>query len=206
MTTLPPTPKGEATRAKVIRAAHRLFLKRGFNGTSMRDIAEGAGLVVGGLYNHFASKDEIFAAVLDAYHPYHAIVPALEQCTGDTAEAVLRTAATQVQAATRHVETRLLPLVLTELVEFQGRHLKALAEQVFPAFLGFAEQFAARPGLRRDLPLPVILRGFMTLMIGYLLTEMIFKKSARLKNLDYDWFEGLVEIYLHGVLAPPTDH
>ena len=48
--------KGERTRQEILQSAHQLFLKNGYHGTSMRQIAEGAGIAVGGIYNHFASK------------------------------------------------------------------------------------------------------------------------------------------------------
>ncbi|MBF8283944.1 MAG: hypothetical protein HW378_2859, partial [Anaerolineales bacterium] len=70
-----PTSRGEVTRTKLLEVAHGLFLENGFHGTSMRDIADAAGIAVGGIYNHFSDKEAIFAAVLDAYHPYHVILP-----------------------------------------------------------------------------------------------------------------------------------
>jgi len=78
--------KGEKTRATIIDAAHKVFLQKGFSGTSMRDIADAAGIALGGLYNYFDSKEKIFGAVLDAHHPYRLILPALEQTQGNTVE------------------------------------------------------------------------------------------------------------------------
>jgi AcrR family transcriptional regulator len=44
------------SRAKIINAARRLFLKRGFDDVSMRDIAKAAGFTPGALYVHFPDK------------------------------------------------------------------------------------------------------------------------------------------------------
>lgn len=197
-----PTARGDATRTHLLEAAHRLFLKNGFHGTSMRQIADKARIAVGGIYNHYADKEEIFAAVLDAYHPYHVIFPALEQAQGETIEEFLRDAANRVRASIDGMETKVLPLLFIEMVEFQGRHLKALAERLFPTVIAFMQRFSERRGKLRDLPAPVILRGFMGLMIGYLFSEMILKNSPLLKPGNYDWFGGLVDIYLHGILEP----
>jgi AcrR family transcriptional regulator len=41
--------KGERTRRQVIQAAQRLFVERGYHGTSMRQIAQEAGLALGGI-------------------------------------------------------------------------------------------------------------------------------------------------------------
>lgn len=198
----PPTARGEATRTKLIETAHALFLKHGFHGTSMRQIADKAGLALGGIYNHFANKEDIFAAVLDAYHPYHVIMPALENAQGDDAEALIRHATGQIRLAIEQsrADTRVLPLVFMEIVEFQGRHLKAMAERFFPIFLGFIQRFVEKRDQVRDLPAPVILRALAALIIGYILTELILKNSTLFKRSQYNWFDGLVDIYLHGII------
>ena len=41
--------KGERTRATILAVAYNLFVTTGYHGTSMRLIADGAGLVVGGV-------------------------------------------------------------------------------------------------------------------------------------------------------------
>ena len=202
---LPPaTARGEATRANLIETAHALFLKYGFHGTSMRQIADKAGLALGGIYNHFANKEEIFAAVLDAYHPYHVMLPALENAQGDNAEAFIRDAAERVRLSLEEAraDTKLLPLMFMEIVEFQGRHIKAIVERLFPTVLGFIQRFVEKRDQVRDLPAPVILRAFAALIIGYVLTELILKNSTILKQSHYNWFDDMVDIYLHGIIRP----
>jgi AcrR family transcriptional regulator len=51
--------KGEATRQHVLETALKLFRRRGFERTTMREIAEGAGLSLGAAYHYFHSKDEL---------------------------------------------------------------------------------------------------------------------------------------------------
>src|SRR3990170_4717311 len=94
------TARGEVTRAKLIEVAYEQFNEHGFHGASMRHIAEAAGVAVGGIYNHYRSKEEIFAAVLDAYHPYHVIMPALESIPDDvdTMEGFMREVARKIYA------------------------------------------------------------------------------------------------------------
>jgi AcrR family transcriptional regulator len=58
--------RAEARRQKVLAAASDLFATKGFEATSMRDIAAAAGLMSGSLYYHFASKEELYVAVQDA--------------------------------------------------------------------------------------------------------------------------------------------
>lgn len=53
-------------RSVILEAAQRLFLDRGFDGTTMDHVTAAAGVSKPTLYNHFASKDALFAAVVDA--------------------------------------------------------------------------------------------------------------------------------------------
>lgn len=202
----PPT-KGEATRAALLAAAHKLFLQQGFHGTSMRQIADEAGLAVGGIYNHFATKEEIFAAVLDAYHPYHVLFPVLEQTEGETVEAFVRNAAERVRQGIEGSETRLLPLVFMDLVEFRGQHMGRLARKLAPQMLPFFQRFSQLPGGLRGLSAPMLFRALLSLMVGYLVTEMIWRNAKHLPRLDMtsrDAFDGLIDIYLHGILDERT--
>lgn len=59
-----PTPKAQQTRSRILISALELFRERGFEETSMRDIAERAGTSVGSTYYYFRTKDEL---VLEYY-------------------------------------------------------------------------------------------------------------------------------------------
>ena len=51
--------KSEATRARILECALQLFRKNGFDKTTMRDIADSAGLALGAAYYYFPSKEAI---------------------------------------------------------------------------------------------------------------------------------------------------
>ncbi|MGA7752948.1 MAG: TetR family transcriptional regulator [Candidatus Sulfotelmatobacter sp.] len=59
------TARAEDTRRKIYEAAMELFREKGFDETTMRDIAAKAGVALGGAYYYFSSKDAI---VLAFYH------------------------------------------------------------------------------------------------------------------------------------------
>jgi AcrR family transcriptional regulator len=56
--------QGEQTRQRVIEEAAKLFVRKGFHGTSIADLAQAVGLTKGALYHHFDSKDGLFYAVV----------------------------------------------------------------------------------------------------------------------------------------------
>ena len=54
-------------RAEILRLAADLFAERGFKATTVRDIAEAAGVLSGSLYHHFDSKESIIEELLREY-------------------------------------------------------------------------------------------------------------------------------------------
>jgi len=65
---LPKTARGEHSRAAIFEAALALFQERGYEATTMRAIAEHAGVSLGSSYHYFASKEHL---VLEFYRHTH---------------------------------------------------------------------------------------------------------------------------------------
>jgi TetR/AcrR family transcriptional regulator, transcriptional repressor for nem operon len=57
--------KGIQTRTAILEQAAPVFNTRGFAGTSLQDLMRATGLQKGGLYNHYASKEELALAAFD---------------------------------------------------------------------------------------------------------------------------------------------
>jgi len=53
------------SRQEILRTAARLFQQRGYDATSMNDVAAALRLSKGGLYHHFQSKDEILYEIMN---------------------------------------------------------------------------------------------------------------------------------------------
>lgn len=70
-TTRKPTVKtrrltSEERRAAIIAAAEKLFARRGFRGTTTRELAAAVGVTEPVLYEHFKTKRELYSAIIDA--------------------------------------------------------------------------------------------------------------------------------------------
>ncbi len=71
------TARAEDTRRKIYEAAMSLFREKGFDDTTMRDIASKAGVALGGAYYYFSSKDAIVLAFYrDMQEQSNELVPA----------------------------------------------------------------------------------------------------------------------------------
>ena len=56
------------TRERILKAAELLFASRGYAGTRLHEIAHGVGVQKASLFHHFASKEDLYRAVLDEGH------------------------------------------------------------------------------------------------------------------------------------------
>ena len=63
--TTPSSDRRSATRAKLLDAALDVFAEKGLHGASVDDLAAAAGFTKGALYSNFATKEELFGAVID---------------------------------------------------------------------------------------------------------------------------------------------
>ena len=71
---------------RIIEAAKKEFLTYGYNDASLRRIAADAGIQVGGLYKHFASKEALFESLVEpAMHGFYALYHSIESAYMDEA-------------------------------------------------------------------------------------------------------------------------
>ena len=194
--------RGERTRAEIVQAAHVLFVRQGYHGTSMRQIAKKAGIALGGVYNHFESKQDVFREVFLAYHPYQEVLPAMMRAEGETVEEIVQDAIDRMIAALQD-RPNFMNLMFIEVVEFNSQHARELfTTAVMPQFVQILQRTLQTDGERlRPIPPMMLLRAFFGLFFSYFLTEIIFADSApsefREGAMDY-----LTNIFLHGILRP----
>jgi AcrR family transcriptional regulator len=65
MTRLTRAQRRQQTRARLLEAAGQVFARRGFHAATVDEVAEAAGYTKGAVYANFATKDELFLALLD---------------------------------------------------------------------------------------------------------------------------------------------
>ena len=91
------------SRQEILRTAARLFQQRGYDATSMNDVAAALKLSKGGLYHHFQSKDEILFEIMN-----HAMELTQERVIGPAS--LISDPAARLRALIRlHIEVVLSP-------------------------------------------------------------------------------------------------
>jgi len=173
--------RGERSRGLLLDSAYPLFVNQGYSATSMRQIAEGAGLALGGIYNHFASKEAIFQAILMERHPYQQIMPLLKQMQVNSPDNLDRRKI-QILMNELSQNPKFFNLMLVEIVEFKGRHLSGLFEKILCG-----------------VPPPAWLRVFLSMFVSYHMTQSLLIGLMPSDTQEYS-LDAFIDIFLHGIL------
>ncbi|MBE0682803.1 MAG: TetR/AcrR family transcriptional regulator [Anaerolineales bacterium] len=195
--------KGETTRLQIEDAAIELFMENGYHGTSMRQIAEHAGLALGGIYNHFKSKDEIFEAIIVDKHPYKKLLPVIVDTEGETMDEFLGNAA-RVVIKELTSQPYYVKLMLIEIVEFNGSHGAALIKEIAPKILPVFEKLVKTKKNLRIIHPVLLMRSFIGMVLSYIITDMIIANSVLNKFMPKNALDAYVDIYMHGVIKEPV--
>jgi AcrR family transcriptional regulator len=191
--------KGERTHQAIIESAYSLFIEQGYSATSVRQIAARTGLALGGIYNHFASKEAIFSDLIIARHPFHEILPLLQSAPGETVEEFVRSAArSMVEELGRHPD--FVKFLFVELVEFNGRDIPRLFQIIYPQMAPLIQRFQTRHGELRKLPPLVLFRAFLGLFFSFYMTEYLLAGTP-VTAIQENALDHFVDIFLHGILA-----
>lgn len=191
--------KGETTRLAIETAAIQLFLEQGYHATSMRQIADHAGLALGGIYNHFSSKEQIFEAIIIDQHPYRKILPLILEVKGETAEEFFGNAF-RIIISEMGQQPEFMNLMFIEIVEFKGKHGSVMLREISPKILPVFERvIKTRKDLRVTNP-GILMRSFFGMIISYFVTEMVISNSVIQKLMPKNVTDAYVDIFLHGIL------
>lgn len=127
-------------RTKIEDAALRCFLKNGFHGVSMREIAKTAGVALGGIYNYFPDKVSLFQGVLDRHEreflgPGNPVIQYFQD--EDFPNDLEKLAAVIRDNVERF--SNYFKLIYIDVIEFDGVHIRELfsdMEEKFGKLLG----------------------------------------------------------------------
>ena len=179
------------TREHIIDTAFDLFIAKGYHGTSMRNIADSAGLAVSGMYNHFSNKEAIFEAIIRRWHPFVRMIPQLEQVEGETVRERLEDTIRRV-IAIYDSNPNAYHLLFIEIVEFDGQHMPQLFSELQSSMQLWVQRLQEAQGQLKATAPDLLFQWLMSILFAYSMAGRIMPQS-----FDLDIF---IEIYLDGMI------
>lgn len=193
----------ERRRQQILDTAIELFAKRGFRGTTTKQLAQAADVSEATIFLHFPSKDSLYAAILEEKLKTERPLTALLDDAGDVplADMLLSIADTLVKR--HHRDRALLRLMLFSALErhtLAGKLFRQHLEGPARALTNAIARAAERGEVRADLEPEVAARAFASMLIHQILSREVFGQDhVRPSDLrDY------VDIYLRGVVPRTT--
>lgn len=122
----------DSRRGELIRIAGDVFARAGYSRTSLRDVAEAAGILTGSLYHHFPSKEALAIELVSAYHAdIDALAARPELAAADPLDRLPEFAARVAEVVERHMAAVQMckydaPTTATALGELVRRDLAGL--------------------------------------------------------------------------------
>jgi len=193
--------KGAERRRVIIEAALTLFSQKGFQGTTTKEIAQAAGCSEATLFKHFATKDELYSAILEAkVRIEEVLTPAMHMAARKDDAGVFRAVALRGLTQVKQDATLLRLLLFSAL---EGHALAPIffdskVRKLHEFLSSYIETRIADGAFRRVNPL-VAARGFIGMIVHYLLLHEIYgvKRPADLSPEQV--VETFVTLFCDGI-------
>ena len=148
--------KPDTKRPMIVRVATSLFAAKGIDGTSMRDIADGAGVREAAIYRHFASKDDLAREIFLSWYGWYCLeLQRITSGSSGTLDKLRGIVGHEFSAVTQHSEA------FVYFCDNEARFARSLppemvsARRIFTTFLkagqALGEVRAGSPGLLADM-------------------------------------------------------
>ena len=201
---------GLERRQQILRVAVRLFSQRGFRGATTKEIAQAAGISEAMVFRHFATKEELFAAILD----HKACAEGMGDPCELVREAVLRkddrlVFETLARTALEHHEndTEFMRLLLHAALE--GHQLTQMFWDTYVLriyqFLGDYIRERQRDGAFREVEPRIVVRALIGMVMHHSLNNSLWDPERRLLNISNERAaRQFTDILLNGITNQTT--
>jgi AcrR family transcriptional regulator len=196
---------GEERRLQILRIAVRLFSEHGFRGTTTKKIAEAAGVSEAMVFRHFATKEELYTAILDhkacaggIEDPRQLVAEHLRRKDDRAVFETLAFSALQHHENDREFNRLLLHAALEghELAQmFWDRTVLQMYE-----FLGAYIRERQRDGVFREIEPRIVVRAFIGMVIHHSLNNTLWDPKRRLLDITNERAaREFTEILIRGI-------
>jgi len=192
-------------RQQILEVASGLFARKGYEGTTTREIAEQAGVNEALLFRHFPSKENLYWTLIEelcnARGRRRRVKKILEQ--GGTDQQVFEAVAREFLMRTERDRelTRLLWFTALEKHELSSRFFNIFVADYYEALAGYIRERIRKGAFRKTDPL-LAARGFIGMVVYHFLVQELFGGEQYQKFDPRKVAETLSRIWLAGMQNP----
>jgi TetR/AcrR family transcriptional regulator len=192
---------------QLLEVALIAFSRRGFKGTTTKEIASAAGVAEAIIFQHFPSKEALYSAVLELHletSDEQSWIQEVNACMArNDDEGLFRSFIRRVLESYRR-DPRIHRVILFAALEGHEQGLARMHQQFAPVFKRFLEYIARRQreGVLTDCNPDAIMIGLVGIAQQYGLITQIFRAPAPNVS-DEEMARLFTRILLHGVLETP---
>ena len=202
---------GEERRHQILAVAVRLFSERGFRGTTTKEIAQAAGVSEAMVFRHFATKEELYAAILDhkacssgvKFDPAQVAPEAIDRKDD---RAVFETLA--LRALQFHDEDPDFQRLLLHSALEKHELAQMFFDQVVLRFYQFLGQYIRerqKDGAFIEVDPAIVIRSFLGMVMHHSLNNNLWDPQRRLLNVSNESAaKHFTDILLSGISAPAS--
>jgi AcrR family transcriptional regulator len=198
---------GLERRQQILRVAMSLFSRHGFRGTTTKEIAREAGVSEAMVFRHFATKEELYRAILDNKACVGGLVDPRELLSEAIARKDDRAVFEELAMAMMcHHEEDLEFLRLLTHSALEGHQLREMFwdRNVRPLyeFLGAYIHERQRDGVMREIDPRIAVRAFLGMIIHHSLNNTLWDQPRRLLDITNECAaREFTELLLRGLAA-----
>lgn len=188
-------------RQLIIQSALTLFSQKGFRGTTTREIAQEAGVSEATIFKHFATKEALYSAIIDAKARAEEVLQAAGEAAAARDDARVLTAVATTILSRVEKDPAFMRLLLYSALEGHALSEMFFATQVRRTHLFLTDYIASRirEGAFRAVDPLLAARGFIGTVIHYLLIHELFGVPRPAHVTPGGVIELYVDIFLRGL-------
>lgn len=197
---------GDERRSQILQVAIKLFSQNGFRGTTTKEIARAAGVSEAMVFRHFATKDELYHAILDykacegrAANPMETICDALK--AKDDGQVFYQMI---LDALNKHEgDPQFMRLLFHSALEGHELSEIFIEENIVPIYEFLSAYIAQRQqegAIRTNINPRIVVRALVGMMIHHALNNSLWDRKRRLLDIsNEEAARNFTEILLQGI-------
>lgn len=196
-------------RSQIVGVARSAFAAKGFRGTTTKEIAAAAGVTEALVFQHFASKQDLYDSILEAKAvetPIEPVLAALREHAARRDDRAFLEEYARGTLSRYSADSEFLRLVLFSALEghelaqaFRRQLVQPLRAELRKYFL-----LRQREGAFRKVPAVAAVRGFIGMITHYAIVKAVFG-AAEAELTEAHAIRQFTSLFLEGVLEQPRE-